>query len=170
MLPMLQRDELDLCFALTRPEDVGGGVDGRFLFDEDLAAVTSRDHPLAASEGIPIGALAGQPLIRFRTGSALQAIIDAEFDRAGVVADYAFESFELETLRALASRGLGIALLPHSYLRRAGPPVAIVPLLPGVSLPVSLLWRTDRRRPPAAQAFLDHALEELGRAGALTAA
>ncbi len=39
---------------------------------------------------------------------------------------------------------------------------ASVPLRPKVHLPVSLIWRAERRRPPAAQAFLEYALEQLG--------
>ena len=64
-------------------------------------------------------------------------------------------------MRALASRGLGVALLPKGYLLREGPPVAAVELRPRVHLPVSLIWRVDRKLPPAAQAFLDLALEKL---------
>jgi DNA-binding transcriptional LysR family regulator len=162
MLPMLRSDELDLCFGLTDPESHGGDIAGRTLFHEPLLAAVSHDHPLAGKRSIRLAEIADEPLIRFRTGSALQTAIDAEFDRVGATAAWAFESFELETVRSLASRGLGIALMPEGYLDRAGSPVAGIPLRPQVKLPVSILWRGERKRPPAAQAFLDFALERLG--------
>jgi LysR family transcriptional activator of glutamate synthase operon len=167
MLPMLRRDELDVCFALARHDELGDDIDGRFLYEEELVAVTSPGHRLAKRKRLELADLVDEPLIRFRTGSALQAIIDAGFDRAGVSPAFAFESFEMETVRALASRGLGVALLPAGYLLHEGAEIASVPLSPTVQMPVSLLWRKGRRRPPAAQAFLDFALEEFNRVGAL---
>ena len=162
MLPMLRSDELDLCFGLTEPGDHGDDLTGRKIFDEPLLVALSPDHPLAGRRSIRIAELASEPLIRFRTGSALQTAIEAEFDRVGATANWAFESFELETVRSLASRGLGPALMPKGYLGREGSPIVGVPLRPQVKLPVSILWRAERRRPPAAQAFLDFALEGLG--------
>lgn len=167
MLPMLRRDQLDLCFALADVSALGSEIDGHFLFEEELVAVLSSDHRLAGRKALRLAELADEPMIRFRTGSALQAMIDAEFDRAGAVAGYAFESYDLATLRALASRGLGIALLPRGYVGREGPAVASVPLRPAVRLPISLIWRAGRRRPPAAEAFLDYAIDQLERHGAL---
>ena len=168
MLPMLRRDELDLCFALVDAAELGPEVEGILLFEEELVAVVSEGDALAARSSVSLKRLAAEPLIRFRTGSAIQRAIDAEFDRAGATAGYAFETFELETMRALANRGLGVALLPSGYLEREGPAVATVSLRPKVRLPVSLIWRAERRRPPAAQAFLDYALEQLGAAGTAT--
>ena len=167
MLPMLRRDELDLCFALADHSGFGDDIDGRFLYEEELVAVTSPGHRLAKRRRIELADLVDEPLIRFRTGSALQGLVDGGFDRAGLSPSYAFESFELETVRALASRGLGVALMPAGYLAREGAGVATLHLRPEVWMPVSILWRKERRRAPAAQAFLDYALEELDRAGAL---
>jgi len=166
-LPMLRRDQLDLCFALTEPAALGADIEGRFLFEEELVAILSPSHRLAGRRAVRLAELADEPLIRFRSGSALQTMIGAAFDRAGVAAGYAFESFELETLRALASRGLGIALMPRGYVHREGPAVASVALDPAVRLPVSMIWRAERRRPPAAEAFLAFALDELERTGTI---
>lgn len=162
VLPMLRRDEIDLCFGLTEPGAQGADLDGRLLFRERLMAAVSPTHPLAGKRSLRLPEIAAEPLIRFRTGSALQRAIDAEFDHAGATAAWAFESFELETVRSLASRGLGVALMPEGYLDREGSPIVGIPLRPQVHLPVSILWRAERRRPPAAQAFLDYALERLG--------
>lgn len=161
LLPMLRSGELDLCFALADPADLGQSIDGVVLFQEELVIVVATDHPLAKRTRVGLTRLAGEPLVRFRSGSALQGAVEDEFERAGVTPSFAFETLELEMMRALASRGLGVALLPKGYLLREGPPVAAVPLRPRVQLPVSLLWRVDRKLPPAAQAFLDAALRQL---------
>jgi DNA-binding transcriptional LysR family regulator len=161
LLPMLRDGRLDLCFALADPEALGDDFDGRVLFQEELVVVVAEDNPLARRKRLALGTIADEPLIRFRSGSALQIAIDEEFKRAGAVPKFAFETLELEMMRALASRGLGVALLPRGYLLREGPPVAAVPVQPRVRLPVSLIWKVDRKLPPAAQAFLDLSLETL---------
>jgi DNA-binding transcriptional LysR family regulator len=162
MLSMLRSDELDLCFALVDPAELGADLDGVLLYHEELIAMVSTAHELAGRSWISLQGLAAEPLIRFRTGSAIQRAIDDAFDRAGIVPGYAFQTFELETMRALANRGLGVALVPGGYLKREGPAVARISIRPRVEIPVSLIWRSDRRRPPAAEAFLTYARERVG--------
>lgn len=161
MLQMLSSHELDLCLALIHPADLGADLAGVLLYHERLVALLCEDHDLASQESVTLKRLAGEPLIRFRAGSAIQRSIDEAFDGAGVTPRYAFQSFELETMRALANRGLGVSVLPRGYLEREGPAVATVPLRPEVKVPVSLIWRAGRRRPPAAEAFLAYAREQL---------
>ena len=161
MLQKLQSHELDLCFALVDPSDLGPGLDGVLLYHERLVALLRKNHDLAGQRSVTLKRLAEEPLIRFRAGSAIQRSIDEAFDRAGITPRYAFQSFELETMRALANRGLGAAVLPRGYLEREGPAVATLPLRPRVEVPVSLIWRAERRRPPAAESFLTYAREQL---------
>lgn len=163
MLQMLRSHELDLCFALVHPADLGPDLTGILLYHERLVALIAEDHALARQSSVTLKRLAREPLIRFRAGSAIQRGVDEAFDRAGVATHSTFQSFELETMRALASRGLGVAVLPGGYLERDGPAVATVPLRPDVEVPVSLIWRAERRRPPAAEAFLAYAREQLER-------
>jgi DNA-binding transcriptional LysR family regulator len=162
MLPMLRRDELDLCFALIDPATLGADLDGVLLYHEELVAMVSTDHELAGRGSISLERLTAQPLIRFRAGSAIQRAIDDAFDGAGLAPGYAFQTFELETMRAMASRGLGAAVVPAGYLEREGPAVATVSIRPRIKVPVGLIWRSERRRPPAAEAFLVYARERIG--------
>ena len=161
MVQMLRSHELDLCLALIHPSDLGPDLAGVLLYHERLVALLGEDHNLASQDSVTLKRLVREPLIRFRAGSAIQRSVDDAFHRAGVTPRYTFQSFELETMRALASRGLGVAVLPGGYLERDGPVVATVPLRPDVELPVSLIWRAERRRPPAAEAFLAYAREQL---------
>ena len=162
ILAMLGRDELDLAFAMAGPGQVGRGLTTRVLYEEELVAVMAPAHALAGRASVRVEELAGDPLIGFRRGSALRRAVDDLLDRADTAPDYAFETFELETIRSLASHGLGVALLPAGYVHAAGPEVAAARLRPRAKLPVSLVWRTERRHTPAAEAFLEFALERFG--------
>lgn len=162
ILAMLGRDELDLAFAMAGPRQVGHGLTARVLYEEELVAVMSPTHALAERTSVRVEELAADPLIGFRPGSALRRAVDELLDRADPNPDYAFETFELETIRSLASHGLGVALLPAGYVHAAGPEVAAMRLRPRARLPVSLVWRTERRHTPAAEAFLEFALDRFG--------
>ena len=55
----------------------------------------------------------------------------------------------------MAAQGFGLAVLPRSFAEFEGPPLAIRPLKPAMSLDVFLMWRSGRSHSPAAKAFLD---------------
>jgi len=70
-------------------------------------------------------------------------------------------------VRALASHGLGVAVLPQSIVAEEGPPIVGVPIGPNpLTWPVAIVWRAARRQPPAAKAFLGLTLEAARDGGA----
>jgi DNA-binding transcriptional LysR family regulator len=67
----------------------------------------------------------------------------------------ALEANDFALVRALVARGIGLAILPRSFLERPGPRIAFRPLSPTLRMTVALWWRGDRRLAPAAQTFVD---------------
>jgi DNA-binding transcriptional LysR family regulator len=162
MVAMLGADELDLAVA-TIDESPPVGLQTRALYEEDLVLVVAREHPLAGRRRIPPASLPPGPFIFFREGSGLRTATEAILDAAGIEPQVRFETNELSRVRALASRGLGVAIMPRSDTEGPGPPVAAIAIGPPVlRREVGLVWRGDRRRAPAAEAFLEFALEWTG--------
>lgn len=153
MLEMLADGSLDVAFALeVRPPD---GVARLELSSEELAVATAPEHALAGTEPLPIQALAGNRLIVFERGSSTRAVVDAALARARVQPEIALEANDFALLRSLVARGLGVAILPRSFLERPGPPVAFRSLSPPLRMNVVLWWRHERPLSPAAQAFVE---------------
>jgi DNA-binding transcriptional LysR family regulator len=72
----------------------------------------------------------------------------------------AFICTEMAAVRALVSKGLGLAVIPRSAAEQEGPPIVLRPIGPDrFTWPVALVWRARRRQPAAAKAFLAVALE-----------
>jgi DNA-binding transcriptional LysR family regulator len=161
MLALLRSDELDLGFAFADDQTAGPDIATERLFDEELVVATAPSHRLAARKRLRLEELAGEPLISFRRDSALRRTADAALAAAGVEAESAFETIELETMRGLVARGLGVTVMPRGYLEGEGPRVAQIGVRPALRLPVSLVWRAERRRPPAAEEFLTFARTRL---------
>lgn len=153
MLALLEADELDVAFSLVAGE-VADGVEALRVSEEQVVAAFPPGTAPGA-ERVTAGDLAGVPLATPRSGSAIKAVADQFFARAGKQFNVSLESGDPYLIRCLVSDGFGAALLPASLARRDGPPVDTRPLRPSVRLPVYLLWRRGRHRSVAAQAFID---------------
>jgi DNA-binding transcriptional LysR family regulator len=156
LLRHLRDGSLDLVMALVDPEDLDR-LEGVRLLEEELVVVAPLDHPLAEARRVRAERLAGEALVTYSAGSALRDAIDALVPNARVVA----EANDLETVRQLTARGLGVTLMPRSVVASHGDQLAIRPLSPRHALPVSLLWRAGERPTPAAQAYREHVLSSM---------
>ena len=153
LLDQLRDGGLDLVMALV---DAGAleGLEGVRLLDEELVVVAPLDHPFARVGRVRVERLAAEPLVSYGVGSALREALAALVPDGRVVA----EANELETVRELTARGLGVTLMPRSVAAAHGDRLAIRPLSPTQALPFSLVWRAGERPTPAAQAYRDHVL------------
>ena len=156
LLGELRGGGLDLVLALVDPDRLDG-LEGVRLRDEELVLIASHDHPLARARRVPIERLDGEALVTYGTGSALRDALLELVPGGRVVA----EANEMETLRELTARGLGVTLVPRSVVESHGDRLAIRPLTPRRALPVSLVWRAGERPTPAAQAFREHVLSTM---------
>ena len=153
MLGYLSRDQVDAAFSLLASEPPEELELERLSEDEVVAA-----FPVGAApecERVSAVELSRYPLVTPRSGSAIKQSVDEFFARSGRPLRIALESGDPFLLRCLVSTGFGAAVLPASLTRREGPRIEVRPLRPGVRLPVALLWRRRRHRPPAARAFID---------------
>jgi DNA-binding transcriptional LysR family regulator len=156
LLGQLRDGELDLVIALVDP-DALDGLEGVHLRDEELVVIAPFDHPFARARRVRLERLAGEALVTYGAGSALRDAQLALVPNGRVVA----EANELETVLEFTARGLGVTLMPRSIVASHGDRLAIRPLTPRHTLPVSLFWRARERLTPAAQAFREHLLSNV---------
>jgi DNA-binding transcriptional LysR family regulator len=156
LLGQLRDGDLDLVMALVDPDSLDG-LEGVRLLDEELVLIAPLDHPLAQAKRVRVERLAGEALVSYAAGSALRDALLALVPGGRVIA----EANELETVRELTARGLGVTLMPRSLAASHGDRLAIRPLNPRHALPFSLVWRARERPTPAAQAFREHVLSTM---------
>jgi DNA-binding transcriptional LysR family regulator len=155
MLQRLHADALDVAFLSVNRLDAGPDIQLHPLIDEPLVALLAPDHALAGRRRIDMAELRDERFVVFGEGGSLRRIVVQGAREAGFEPALAFESTESARIRAMASRGLGVALLPASEAEHEGPPVAVVPVRsPALTRDVTLAWRANRRHSPAARAFL----------------
>jgi DNA-binding transcriptional LysR family regulator len=156
LLGELRDGGLDLVMALVDPGSLDE-LEGVRLLDEELVLVAHPDHPLARAGRVRVERLAGEALVTHGAGSALRDALLTLVPSGRVVA----EVNELETVRELTARGLGVTLMPRSIVTPHGDRLAIRPLTPRHELPFSLVWRAGELPTPAAQAFREHVLSTM---------
>jgi DNA-binding transcriptional LysR family regulator len=155
MLDDLRSGLLDIAVAnIPDPEDHPDLIITPLSSDE-VALAVAPSHRLAQAEAVRFEDLREEPFVVYSAGAGGQVQLMAAARAAGFTPRIAFESADSWTLRALASEGLGVTLLPRSFLEAPGPPIIAVPLQPPILRSTSLVQRRTSAPSRAAQVFLD---------------
>jgi LysR family transcriptional regulator, transcription activator of glutamate synthase operon len=159
MLQRLHADVLDVAFLAVNTLHVGPDIQLHPLWTEPLVALLAPGHPLAGRRRLDLVELRNERFVVWGEGGSMRRIVVQGAREAGFEPALAFESTESPRIRAMVSRGLGVALAPESETRHEGAPVAVVPVRnPSLARDVTLAWRAQRRHSPAARAFLELAV------------
>jgi LysR family transcriptional regulator, transcription activator of glutamate synthase operon len=160
---LLRADELDLAFLSVTERVESRELALHQLISEELMVLLPRDHALAGRARVRMAELAQEHFISFRQGARLRELLfsagrDAQFEPRVTL-----ESNEAQRIRALVSRGLGVAILPRSDAMVPDRDIVAAPIVdPVLRRDITLAWRAGRRQSPATAAFLELALEMFG--------
>lgn len=152
VLELLRRGAVDLAVLSLGGEPVEG-LDVTPLAEEPLRAITAPDEPFPAV-AIGIEDLRGRPFVLGEPGTALRASVMDACQEHGFSPVPLLEVSDPATVRFLVSAGLGISLVPQSWLDHPGPPVAVAALVePAPRHALSLL--AGGELPPACRLLHD---------------
>ena len=160
VLEALRADDLDCAFTALNPDALGNEFAATLLWEEEIVVALPHGHPLSAREQVTFDELATEDLIAYREYSALRRRLERAMADRGLEPRNAFICTEMGAVRGLASKGLGVAVIPRSIAEQAGPPIELRPIGPErLTWPIALVWRASRRQTPAGKAFLKVALD-----------
>jgi DNA-binding transcriptional LysR family regulator len=104
------------------------GLDAVALADEPLVLVVAADDPLAGADGVRLWDVRERPFILAEPGTALREQIVAACAQDGFGPVPLLELGEPAAVRFLVHAGLGVSLVPASWLALPGPEVGIARL------------------------------------------
>jgi DNA-binding transcriptional LysR family regulator len=170
LVASLRAGELDLAWVgLAGPTPTG--LTTHVIVDEPLVAAVARTDPLTARSTIRLAELSRRPLISMPPGTGLRSCLDQACHAAGLTPRIPFEANSLAMLVQLATRGLGVALLPASVAATLGAELhALRVTSPGLQSRLELAWRAEGPISPAAQALIRRAQAALSEKAAQPAA
>ena len=151
----LRDGQLDLALIGWAGE-TPAGLDTTVIVDEELVAAVHPAHPLAdaATTAIPVGKLRDLPLVSLPRGTGVRAALDAACAEAGFAPRIVFEASALPMVVELATRGLGLAVVPASIPN--GPRILRI-TDPPIRSRLELAWSPAPSANPAARALVEHA-------------
>jgi len=155
LLTLVERGELDMTFAdLPLTE---GPFDAVELLRDPYVLIVPADSPLADRPTPPARReIAALDLIGYRSCRSTQRIESVLRERLNFV----FRSDHNGTVQGLVGAGVGAALVPRLTLEPHDETIVEIDLGPKVPPRlIALAWHRDRYRTPAAQAFVDTALD-----------
>jgi DNA-binding transcriptional LysR family regulator len=159
VLEALRTDDLDCAFTALDPDTLGTEFAATLLWEEEFVVALPPGHHLCARSRITFEELAAEDLIAYRDNSALRRRLERTMAALGLEPRNAFVCTEMTAVRALASKALGVAVIPRMVAEQPGPPIELRPIGPErLTWPVALVWRAGRRQTPAGKAFLKVAL------------
>lgn len=118
----------------------------------------SHSDPLAKRTTISLKDLHAHPLVSLPRGTGMRTCIDEACAAAGLQPRIAFEASDPSVLAQLASRGLGVAILPQAAADAHPAELhAIAITRPQMRARLALAWRAQGPISPAARALITHA-------------
>ncbi len=137
-----------LCLPV-RPE-----LETLFLARDDLMAILPREHPLAASERVPVEGLCQDPFLLLERGD--NAEVAEVFRRQGLAPRVHVTLWDDYAILSMVESGLGVSILPRLILKRSPYQVAVRPLEPAAYRDIVLALRSRATASLAVRRFLEY--------------
>jgi DNA-binding transcriptional LysR family regulator len=144
-LDFLKNYKIDL--AITRDITSEQGIKSKKIYSDHLALVVPLAHSFKRFEDLSTESLKVQKFIlpTKDEGSSYSEIIQALFKSYDFVPDVFLHSEFGSTIIALVRKGLGIAILPDSYMHHQSPGLRFIPL--PFKTDILINWRADDHNP-----------------------
>jgi DNA-binding transcriptional LysR family regulator len=158
LLAMIERGELDLTFW-TLPVE-GGPYETLELLRDPYVLLVPKGSPLAAGKRTPtLKEIVLQPIIGFNKCNAMEQV-EAQLSSAGRNPNIVFRSDNNGTVQGLVGAGVGISVSPRLTVEEDDASVEIVDLHGRIPPRIiGLVWHRDRHQSPAAEAFVESAMQ-----------
>lgn len=156
----LENGELDLGMVITT--GIGNLLSTQSISKEEIVVCLPKDHLLASRETIALEELAGEALIMLKEGSYHRHVLMTEFEKLAIVPNIILSSNQVETIKGLVARRVGVSFLPRVMLEDSDSLVG-VSLESALYIDIGLAWKKDRYISRAGRAFIDFCSDHLTR-------
>ncbi|TCL39384.1 DNA-binding transcriptional LysR family regulator [Anaerospora hongkongensis] len=150
---MLERDELDLGIVITC--HMSPLLQSELITSGEILVCLSPFHPLAGVEKVDFAQLRQEPFILLKEDTYHRQVILQQCKRHNFEPNIILASSQIDTIRGLVARGVGISFL-FDVVARKDPQIQCVPLVEPLCIEIGLAWKKDRYLSKASQAFLDY--------------
>jgi DNA-binding transcriptional LysR family regulator len=161
VLGLVRAEEADL--GVMGGEAAHADIEIVFTARDQMHAVFPAGHPIEHAASVTAVVLATYPLVMMDPDTSVRAIVDAAFNRVGLMPSPACEVTYLMTAVGMVRAGLGLAILPGSAREiQAEPGLRSRPIEDrNFSRDVTVIKKAGRTLPPLSETFAKHLVEAL---------
>ncbi|MCB0968996.1 MAG: LysR family transcriptional regulator [Ilumatobacter sp.] len=154
LVTALVTGEVEVSFLVGEPP---ADIDGLHLFDDPYVLVA---RPGQFDEGpVSVDQFADEPMIG-QHPNACQLTGEAGLRSVGLTPTYVYRTNDNSTVAAMVRAGMGVAVMPFLCVEPEDRRVSIHPLEPSIpDRSIWVAWREHRTQSPAAQRFVDLAVD-----------
>ncbi|KYZ75119.1 LysR family transcriptional regulator [Anaerosporomusa subterranea] len=149
---LLEQDEVDLGIVIV--SDPSPLLSIQPIAGGEILLCVSPDHHLSELETIGFENLRDEPFILLKEDTYHRQIIVSECKQHGFEPNVLLSSSQIETIRGLVSKGVGISFLLDVIARKDGQ-IHCLHLADPIHITIGLAWKKDRYLSKAAQSFVD---------------
>jgi Transcriptional regulator len=160
IITMLEKDELDVGIIVL-PDSLPN-MEKQLLFKQNILLCLSKTHPLCQQKEVSFSDLKNEKFIMRMPGSQQREIIFQECQKCGFIPNVIFSSSQVQTIKTLVARNIGISFLMEiSLLDETS--IYTIPMAEPISLNIGLVWKKERYISRATQAFMDYMISSFNR-------
>jgi len=149
---LLEKGDLDIGIVnLYQPSPL---LETLPISKEQIVACLPLNHALAGQSMISITEIKNEPFIMFKEGAYNRLILLNECKKHGFVPNILLSSDQIETMKGLVEKGVGICFLIEAIARK-GQNYLVMSLADPLYLDFGLAWKKDKYLSMAAQAFIN---------------
>jgi DNA-binding transcriptional LysR family regulator len=161
VLGLVRAEEADL--GVMGGEVAHADIETIFTAHDQMHAVFPAGHPIESADSVTAVLLASYPLVMMDPDTSVRAIVDAAFNRVGLMPSPACEVTYIMTAIGMVRAGLGLTILPGSAREiLAEPSLRSRPIEDrNFSRDVTVIKKAGRTLPPLSETFAKHLVEAL---------
>lgn len=152
---LLEQDEVDLGIIIV--SDASPLLSVQAITEGEILLCVSPDHPFAEIETIELEKLQHEPFILLKEDTYHRQIIMRECRKHGFEPNVLLSSSQIETIRGLVAKGVGVSFLLDAIARKDNQ-IHCLHLADPIHITIGLAWKKDRYLSKAAQSFIDFML------------
>ena len=156
VIELLDREEIDVGIIVLLDRDMPN-MQMQPLFKEEVFLCVSEKNPLRHRSGVSFADLKDENFIMRMPGSKQREIIVEECQKHGFTPKIVFSSSQVQTIKSLVARDIGISFLTEISLTEDSSTYT-VPMVDSLSLNIGLIWKDDRYISKSTQKFIDYML------------
>ncbi len=166
ILKLIKANKLDIgIIGSSTPDILQHDIRGTLIYQDEIVAAMSTNHPFAEKKSISVKDLADEPIIVSLRNTVSRQAIDKLFNRSGIPYTIAYELGNKAMIKTMVEKNLGIAFFSYLEIKKEAES-GWIKTLPISDYPfyryIQIVTHKNKELSPSQREFYDYLVENRG--------